>query len=98
MESVIIDTQNQIKFLKNSSIINKYKLFISKADGAAGQIGNPIPARIIGKPEEGNQKTICTETFLVIGPFDSERQMMNAKEYMKTKFFRFWLELEKIRI
>lgn len=30
--------------------LQKYKVFISKADGAAGQIGKPIPARIIGKP------------------------------------------------
>ena len=83
------------KIIKNTDLIDKYKLFISKADGAAGQIGNPIPARIIGKPENGVQNTICTETFLTIGPFDSENEMENAKEYMKTKFFRFLVGARK---
>lgn len=77
------------KLIKNTDIINKYKLYISKADGAAGQIGNPIPARIIGKPETGLPNTICTETFLVVGPFDSKKKMNIVKGYMKTKFFRF---------
>lgn len=83
------------KIIKNINLIKKYKLFVSKADGAAGQIGNPIPARIIGKPEEGYLNTVCTETFLVIGPFDSEKEMINVKEYMKTKFFRFLVGARK---
>jgi site-specific DNA-methyltransferase (adenine-specific) len=80
---------------KNIDIIDKYKLYISKADGAAGQIGNPIPARIIGKAEEGLKQTVCTETFLVVGPFESEIEMKNAKDYMKTKFFRFLVGARK---
>lgn len=84
-----------IKITKNVDLINKYKLFISKADGAAGQIGNPVPARIIGKPEEGLQNMVCTETFLVVGPFVNKNQMINAKEYMKTKFFRFLVGARK---
>lgn len=83
------------KISKNPELIDKYKIFISKADGAAGQIGNPMPARIIGKPEEGYPKTICTETFLVVGPFDTENQMRNATEYMKSKFFRFLVGARK---
>ena len=41
-------------------MIPKYKIFISKADGAAGQIGNPIPAKILGKAEFGDINEICT--------------------------------------
>jgi site-specific DNA-methyltransferase (adenine-specific) len=83
------------KIDKNRNIIDKYKLYISKADGAAGQIGNPIPARIIGKAEEGDRYSICTETFLVVGPFESKANMINTKEYMKTKFFRFLVGARK---
>ena len=77
------------KVKKGSVYFNKYKIFISKADGAAGQIGNPIPARITGKPVLGNKNDICTETFLVVGPFKSKEEMENTEIYMKTKFFRF---------
>lgn len=77
------------KITKNVSLAKKFKLFVSKADGAAGQIGNPIPARIIGKAELGAEDSVCTETFLAVGPFDSRSEMENAKKYMETKFFRF---------
>ena len=68
--------------------LQKYKIFISKADGAAGQIGYPIPARIIGKAEIGGPNTACTETFLRVGPFENQQTTENVKTYMETKFFR----------
>ncbi len=73
---------------RNREEIPQYKLFISKADGAAGQIGYPIPARILGKAEIAPPNTACTETFLRIGPFESEEECQNVKSYMETKFFR----------
>ena len=66
----------------------KYKIFISKADGAAGQIGFPVPARIIGKAVICGPNVACTETFLRVGPFDNEEKAKNVKAYMETKFFR----------
>lgn len=80
---------------KNKDLIDKYKIFISKADGAAGQIGNPIPARIIGKGEIGEPHTICTETFLVVGPFNNKEEAQVCLNYMKTKFFRFLVGIRK---
>ena len=74
---------------KGTQYFGRYKLFASKADGAAGQIGNPIPARILGKPVIGEPNDICTETFLAIGPFASVVEAQNVKCYMQTKFFRF---------
>ena len=73
---------------RNIDELNSYRLFISKADGAAGQIGNPIPARIIGKIVVANPNMACTETFLRVGPFSNEREALRAKQYMETKFFR----------
>jgi site-specific DNA-methyltransferase (adenine-specific) len=77
------------KIDKSIELIQLHKIFVSKADGAAGQIGNPIPARILGKPELGQPNEICTETFLTIGGFNSSTEMENAVDFMKTKFFRF---------
>ena len=73
---------------RNIDELNSYRLFISKADGAAGQIGNPIPARIIGKIVVAEPDMACTETFLRIGAFNNEQEALHAKQYMETNFFR----------
>lgn len=82
---------------KGESMMNKWKVFISKADGAAGQLGNPIPARILGKAVTGDTHTICTETFLAIAPLSSEIEANNAVTYCKTKFFRFMVGIRKLK-
>ena len=82
---------------KNKDIVNSWKLFISKADGAAGQLGNPIPAKIIGKAELGDKQTICTETFLAVAPFVRKNEALNAISYTKTKFFRFMVGIRKLK-
>lgn len=96
------NNKRKVKFVSSNFTVNKhkelltqYKIFVSKADGAAGQIGNPIPAKILGKPEFGDINQFCTETFLAIGPFDSKEITINAMEYMQTKFFRFMVGLRK---
>ena len=97
-----IDSKREILPIKDTYILargdeylGKYKLFISKADGAAGQIGNPIPARIIGKAEFGEKDMICSETFLTIGPFVDKNETLNVASYMQTKFFRILVGIRK---
>ena len=41
------------------------------------------PEIIVGTP-----KTICTETFLMIGCFETESEAINCLSYIKSKFFR----------
>ena len=98
------ENERGIRFLKknftvskNKDIVNSWKLFISKADGAAGQLGNPIPAKIIGKAELGDKQTICTETFLAVAPFVRKNEALNAISYTKTKFFRFMVGIRKLK-
>ena len=86
---------NNYPLPKTSTCLNTYKIFISEADGAAGQIGNPVPARIIGKPLVVKPKTLCTETFLEIGPFSTENEANNAAKYIRTKFFRTLVGIQK---
>ncbi|MCQ2966818.1 MAG: Eco57I restriction-modification methylase domain-containing protein [Alphaproteobacteria bacterium] len=88
---------NKYTINKNENIVEKWKVFISKADGAAGQLGNPIPARILGKAELGEPNVICTETFLAIAPFASELEAKNVIFYMKTKFLRFMVGIRKLK-
>ncbi|MCM1484455.1 MAG: Eco57I restriction-modification methylase domain-containing protein, partial [Muribaculaceae bacterium] len=82
---------------KGSEIVKSWKVFISKADGAAGQLGNPIPARIIGQGVVGDTDTICSETFLAIAPFSSELEATNVTIYCRTKFFRFMVGIRKLK-
>ena len=79
------------------NMITKWKVFVSKADGAAGQLCYPVPARIIGATMRGGKNIISTITFLVIGPFNSEIEAENVQKYMKTKFFRFLLGVRKLK-
>lgn len=82
---------------KGEDVMHSWKVFISKADGAAGQLGNPIPARIIGQGVVGDTKTICSETFLAIAPFTSELEANNVVTYCRTKFFRFMVGIRKLK-
>ena len=82
---------------KGDDILYSWKVFLSKADGAAGQLGNPIPARIIGQGVVGAPKTICTETFLAIAPFSSGFEAKSVVTYCRTKFFRFMVGIRKLK-
>ena len=54
-------------------------------------IGEGLPTPVLATP--GN---LCTETFLEIGPFDSEKEATNCIQYISTKFFRTLVGIRKI--
>jgi site-specific DNA-methyltransferase (adenine-specific) len=66
-------------------LLNVWKIFVSGAYGA----GNSFPHSVLGKPFLGSPGTLCTETYLAIGPFSSEQEAESAMTYVQTKFFRF---------
>lgn len=74
----------------------KYKVFISKADGAAGQIGKPVPARIIGRPVVMGPGIGCTETYITIGAMDTQGEADAIAKYIKTKFLRTMIGILKV--
>lgn len=63
--------------------VGKHKLFFTTSY-STGAI-NP-PEVIIAEPNE-----ICTETFLIIGPFETKEEKMNCLSYIHTKFFKYLL-------
>ena len=75
----------------NMNAVNKYKVFISKAYGERGN----FPYLVIGKPFIGEPYDICTETYLMIGPFKSKEEAVYCQKYMATKFFRFLVLFKK---
>ena len=54
-----------------------------------------LPHQVINKPFVGERSSICTETYLLIGPFSSEKRIQNVLSYMRTRFFRFMVFLNK---
>lgn len=68
---------------KNIGAVDKYKLFFTTSYSTNAI--NP-PETIIGEP-----KSVCTETFLLIGPFDSELEQKNCHKYVLTNFFKVLL-------
>ena len=84
------------EYINNVVNLDKYKLFISKADGAAGTIGRPIPARILGTPTIGKPGTGSTESFLSIGCLDTAIEAENLLKYLKCRFTRTMLGVLKV--
>lgn len=76
---------------QNVEWIYKYKVLITMAYGA----GEDFPHQIINKPFIAEPFSCCTETYVVIGPCQSENEAKNVLSYMKTKFFRFMVLLKK---
>ena len=76
---------------QNIAWVDKYKIFISRAYGA----GEDFPHQILNTPFLGDKNSCCTETYVVIGPFESKTIAKNVISYIQTRFFRFCVLLKK---
>ena len=74
---------------RNLNAINKFKIFVPKAWG----IGNPLKDNLNSFIPENN--AVCTETYLMVGPFDTYQEMLNCYKYMHTRFFHLMVSLIK---
>lgn len=76
--------------LPKKDLLQGYKLFVARNQGS-GIFGETFSEPIYAGPTE-----LCTETYVVFGPFDTEKEMKNCWEYVKTKFFRAILGIRKL--
>ena len=79
------------KIQKNISLVDEYKVYISKAYG----MGKTAPYKVINTPFIGEKNSCSTETYLLIGPFQEIKECENVIQYINTKFFRFLVMLIK---
>lgn len=77
------------EILKNKDCLGRYKLIAPKAVGSGDPKTDVVKAIIC---EKGS---CCTETYIMIGPFNNENECNNALSYINTKFFHFMLTLRK---
>lgn len=80
------------KITRNLDAINKPKVYISNAYGA----GEDFPHQIINRPIFGAKGTICSGTYLMVGPFETDDITRNVISYMATKFFRALVMINKV--
>ena len=80
-------TPDQVK--SGAEFIDKWKVFIPYARG------NQHPNPVVGKPFVGGPGTVCTETYLMIGPFKNRSECENVVTYIATRFFRLLVLLRK---
>ena len=74
---------------KGLEMIDKYKIFVPRVWGAGDPASDWVHPFIVGP------NSCSTETYLTIGPFDSEILAQNTLSYMQTKFFHFMVALIK---
>lgn len=76
---------------KGADFIDKWKVFITQAYG----MGNGYPTQVINKPFVGKPNSLCSETYVLIGPFENEQMANNVVSYINTRFFRFMVLYKK---
>lgn len=77
---------------KNRQLIAGWKVLLPEAYGERGA----IPAMVLGPPIVAIPFSVCTQTYLVAGPFESEQQAQSFQSYYRTRLFRFLVSLRKI--
>ena len=87
-------SSRRIKYISREYVIpneyiDNYKIILAEANGT-GQFGEVLSLPTISKPGEG-----ATDTFISIGPFKSLYESESALAYIKTKFARAMLGVNK---
>lgn len=77
-----------------TQFIDKWKIFTGRAAPGTGN-KDTYPHRIISTPFIGEPGTISSETYICIGPFDSENQAESALSYLSCRLTRLLILLHK---
>lgn len=79
------------QIIKNADLADKWKVIISEASPG----GDEYPHLVLSQPIISEPGSICTETYLVIGPFEDRNTCENVCSYIRTRFFRFMVLMIK---
>ena len=83
---------NRSDVRKNAGAIDAWKVLVPKAYGA----GESSPHQILGKSVVASPPSVCTQSYLVVGPFESESGAQSFASYYRSRLFRFIVSLRKI--
>ncbi len=77
---------------KNVAALDTWKVLVPKAYGA----GESFPHQILGREIVAAPPSACTQSYLAVSPFQSERAARSFASYYRTRIFRFLVSLRKI--
>ncbi|SOC51143.1 Eco57I restriction-modification methylase domain-containing protein [Ornithinimicrobium cerasi] len=75
-------------------LVDSWKLFVGYAAPGTGN-KDTYPHRIISTPFIGEPGSISSETYLCIGPFETEAEATSALSYLRCRLTRFLILLRK---
>ena len=77
---------------KNLDLIDKWKIFTSKSSSEhGGQPDKTGRRRVISRTGVIPPGTVVTESYVLLGVFDTEEEARNCLSYVATRFFRYLL-------
>ena len=80
--------------IAGQEMVEKFKVLTSYvAYDHGGNPGKDGTRKVFSKIQIAPPGAVCTETYLVIGAFDTEEEAQSLVTYMKTRFFRFLVSL-----
>lgn len=75
-------------------MISKWKIITSKAShDHGGQPDRSGSRRVLSKVELLEPNHVCTESYIVLGAFDTKKEAQNCLKYVKTRFVRFLVSI-----
>lgn len=77
-----------------TELIDKWKIYIGRAAPGTGN-RDTYPHRILSTPYIGEPGSICSETYLCIGPFASQSEAESALSYLTCRLTRLLVLLHK---
>lgn len=75
-------------------LIDKWKIYVGRAAPGTGN-RDTYPHRILSTPFIGEAGSICSETYLCIGPFDTKIEAESALSYLSCRLTRLLILLHK---
>ena len=80
------------EILTNKKLADKYKVMVTRIMSEhAGEPDKNGQLNVLATIRVLNPREVCTDSYIIGGPFDQLRQAENMAQYMKTKFTRFLL-------
>jgi len=77
-----------------TELIDKWKIYVGRAAPGTGN-RDTYPHRILSTPFIGEPGSICSETYLCIGPFDTQAEAESALSYLTCRLTRLLILLHK---
>jgi hypothetical protein len=82
------------EIVTSSHLIDSWKIYVGAAAPGTGN-KDTYPHRIISTPFIGEPGSVCSETYLCIGPFDSRSQAESVLSYLSCRLTRLLILLHK---